>query len=324
MVLTRSRLMDLFEEQGYVLMEGLLHVEEDLQPVIDEYQSLLDEHTVQLHAAGELSSTYDHLPFGKRLAAILHETRGEFYQHLEITLPQNGISLETPMHHGPAVFNLLRNPRLLDVVEEFIGPEIYSNPVQHVRVKPPQRLLPDAQQDNALVGQTLWHQDQGTVREEADDTTLLTVWIPVTDATEENGCLVLVPGSHKRGLNLHCYEKNRSGTHEIPDQIVGSTRMPLPMEAGDVLFMNKLTMHSSLPNVSDNVRWSFDLRYNPIGQATGRRWFPGFVARSRSKPDSELHDPVVWAETWSEARARFADRESPMFQRWDQNDPLCA
>ena len=46
---------------------------------------------------------------------------------------------ETPMHHGPAVFELLTNPKLLDTVEELVGPEIYSNPVQHVRIKPQQK-----------------------------------------------------------------------------------------------------------------------------------------------------------------------------------------
>ena len=57
------------------------------------------------------------------------------------------------------------------------------------------------------------------------------------------------------------------------------------MKKGDVLFMDRLTMHASLPNVSDEIRWSFDLRYNRTGDATGRSWFPGFVARSRSNPE---------------------------------------
>tara|TARA_B100000809_G_scaffold230610_1_gene245174 strand:+ start:453 stop:767 length:315 start_codon:yes stop_codon:yes gene_type:complete len=46
------------------------------------------------------------------------------------------------MHHGPALFDLLRSPRLLDFVEQFIGPEIYCNPVQHTRIKLPEAELP--------------------------------------------------------------------------------------------------------------------------------------------------------------------------------------
>jgi hypothetical protein len=316
---------DQFERDGYVVAEGLLNVEEDLQPLIDEYQVLLNQLAARFHEAGELSSTYDDLPFGERLAAILRELGGGFYQHLDISLPQKNISQGTPMHHGPAVFNLLRTPKLLDAVEEFIGPEIYSNPVQHVRVKPPETLLPDGQRSNALLAKTIWHQDQGVVREEADNSNVLTVWLPVTNATEENGCLVVAPGSHKRGLSVHCLMDSRPGIHEIPDRIVGARRAPLPMMAGDVLFMNKLTMHSSLSNLSNCVRWSLDLRYNPIGQETGRPWFPGFVARSRSNPDAELRDSDAWAETWCEARKQLADGgEDPKFQRWKLDDPLCA
>ena len=322
MVATRSRLKEELDERGLAVVEGLLDVEEDLHPVIDEYDGLLDRVARWLHRQGTLSSTHEDLPFGDRLTALLRETDGAVFQDLEISLPQKGITRETPIHHGPAVFRLLSNPKLLDVVEELIGPEIYSNPVQHVRIKPPQERLPQGAQRNGLVSQVVWHQDQGTVREEADDSTMLTVWVPIVDATEENGCLVVAPGSHRRGMNLHC--EVPSGAHEIPDRFIGTDRVSLPMRAGDVLFMNKLTMHSSLPNVSDVIRWSFDLRYNPIGEATGRPWFPGFVARSRSDPDSELRDGEAWAEGWREARDRLADRENPKFQRWDSDDPLCA
>ena len=45
---------------------------------------------------------------------------------------------DTPFWTGPAVFALLRNQAILDAVESLIGPEIYANPVQHVRIKPPE------------------------------------------------------------------------------------------------------------------------------------------------------------------------------------------
>jgi hypothetical protein len=97
------------------------------------------------------------------------------------------------------------------------------------------------------------------------------------------------------------------------------------MKAGDVLFFHKKLMHSSLPNKTDGIRWSFDLRYNPIGQATGREWLPGFVARSKSHPELELRDPVKWANLWLEARARLAAGEGlKPSSRWDSKHPLCA
>ena len=96
------------------------------------------------------------------------------------------------------------------------------------------------------------------------------------------------------------------------------------MKPGSVLFMTRDTIHSSLPNRSNKVRWSFDIRYSPIGQPTGRPLFPGFVARSRSRPESVLTDPKVWSRLWSDARSRLADQENPLFNRWSEDTPGCA
>ena len=67
-----------------------------------------------------------------------------------------------------------------------------------------------------------------------------------------------------------------------------------------------------------------ELRYNPTGQPTGRGMFPGFVARSRSHPETELRDPEAWTAMWLEARRALADGEQPSFNRWDPASPACA
>ena len=73
------------------------------------------------------------------------------------------------------------------------------------------------------------------------------------------------------------------------------------------------------------IRWSFDLRYNPIGQDSGREVFPGFVARSRKDPASELRDPAAWAELWYQTRRRMVGGVSePHHRWWGTNDPTCA
>ena len=313
--------MTQFEEQGYLVVEGLLDQEKDLQPVIDEYSALLDSLAKDWYAAGDLSATYGDLPFGERLTRIIAESGQAYYQHMDFSLPQATITEETPIHHGPAIFNLLRSPRLLDAVECFIGPEIYSNPVQHIRIKPPERALPASISRNPMTAVTPWHQDLGVIDEEADETDILTVWFPITEASVKNGCLAVVPRSQKGELLLHC---PRETGLTIPDEIVGSYSIPLPMQPGDVLFMTSKTMHTSLPNVSDEIRWSLDLRYNPIGQPTGRPWFPGFVARSRANPETELTNAGKWAEVWREARSRLARDGDPSFNRWDGDALGCA
>ena len=318
----KQTVLDEFDEQGYVVLEGVLDPVGDIQPVVDEYDDLLDRLSREWYQEGKLTSTFEDLPFAERLTEVARESEGDHYRYFDISLPQSTIEPDTPMHTGPEAFSLLRNERLLDAVEIFIGPEIFCNPVQHTRVKPPVAVLPEDKRFHAGIAKTQWHQDIGVVTEEADESDMLTVWLPVTEATEENGCLTVVPGSHRHGIDLHCVAPG--GKTGIPDENIPPDYISLPMNPGDVLFMTKYTQHGSLENVSDTIRWSFDLRYNPTGQATGRPWFPGFIARSRSNPDSELHDPVRWAERWSLTRDELAASGTPEFRRWDPNDPLCA
>lgn len=312
-----------FEEQGYVIARGLLDVEKDIKPVIAEYEELLDSLCRELYAEELLPSTYSELPFGERLTHLYAEAGTGFSQHLDISLPQGGITSDTPIHLGPAVFHLLTSPRLLDQVEVLIGPEVVSNPVQHVRIKPPMRFVPA--HSGALVSATSWHQDQGVVLPEADDTMILTVWLPVTSATVENGCLAVIPGSHRTGLTTHCPATQEKRDLHIPISLLNvDTAVPLPMEPGDVLFMHRRTQHSSLPNQSNDIRWSFDLRYNPIGTATGRPAFPEFIARSQANPERVLTDPDAWAALWYATRQHLAGVTTAPFNRWATADAVCA
>jgi phytanoyl-CoA hydroxylase len=318
-----------FHEEGYLVVEGLLDPQVDLDPVIDEYHGVLDKLARELYERGEISSPYADLPFGERLMRIYEESGKVHAQYFDFSLPQGNVKENTPLWVGPAVFNTLRNERLLDAVESIIGPEIYSNPVQHVRLKPPEDRTPiNPETGHIQLGATPWHQDNGVVLPEADETQILTVWFPLWDASAENGCLQVVPYSHRDGLLLHCPGTGKRagfGLH-IPDQLFRKAdAIPLPMKRGDVLFLTSRTCHASLSNYSDTVRWSFDLRYNPTGQPTGRGAFPGFVARSRSNPESELRDPQAWAELWYETRRRLAEEQvKGPFNRWSANHPVCA
>ena len=325
MPLIQKQDIDQFDKDGYCVAEGLLDFGRDIQPVIDEYDDLLGQLATKWHEDGRIQSTYQDLPFNQKISQIARDTAGSYTQALDISLPLKNITNETPMHNGPAVFQLLRNQHLLDAVEVFIGPEIFANPVQHVRIKPPEKYLPEEGRRNSFAGQTIWHQDQGVIDEDSDHSNILTVWIPMTNATEENGCLIVGPGSHNNGLGLHCYTDNPEKDDGLTAEYLPEDQVPMTMSPGDVLFMTKMTKHASLPNVSEDIRWSFDLRYNRTGEATGRRWFPGFVARSKSNPDAELSDPFVWKKLWESARQRISDSGgNPQFRRWDPNDPLCA
>ena len=134
--------------------------------------------------------------------------------------------------------------------------------MQHVRIKVPESRAPRTDEGYVKFGATPWHQDQGVITEEADETDMLTVWFPLLDAGIENGCLQVLPGTHKGGLLTPLPRRPGPLGVEIPERTLardGSRAMP--MKRGDILLLNQRTAHAALPNVSDEVRWSFDLRY---------------------------------------------------------------
>ena len=317
-----------FADQGYLLVENILDPEIDIEPLEKEYSAVLDREAAALFAEGKLPSLYTELPFLERFSKIL--SLGDLsHQPFDICFPPK-FAQDTPIHLGPAVFHhVLRNPRILDVIEELIGPEIYSNPVQHIRIKPPQKDVPEANH-NALIAATGWHQDLGVIDEEADQSRIFTVWVAVTEATLNNSCLTVIPGSHKGDLVPHCSEGDQAGNHKplvIPKRhLAKAEAIPLPVPAGAIILFDSRVMHAARPNETDSIRWSFDLRYNPIGQPSGRSWYPGFVARSRSNSESELHDAEAWAESWRQIRrdlARDGTHDRP-FTRWSADHPGCA
>jgi phytanoyl-CoA hydroxylase len=312
-----------FDDDGYVVVDGVLDPARDIQPVMSEFAEVLDSIAASLVAEGAIAAPYAELPFSDRLTRICAESGRNFPERFDISLPFKGVRRDTPIHLGPAVFRLMTSPRLLDAVEDIIGPEIFSNPVQHVRMKLPKQAVSEKFQNSSLMTKTGWHQDIGVILEEADVSTILTVWIPLSDATLENGCLEVIPGSHHNTLIEHC---STTGGMRIPDILLPARpSRPLPMPAGSVILMNQQTVHGSLDNVTeDQVRLSFDLRYQPIGQPTGRPAFPGFVARSAAHPESVLHDPASWRKLWLDTRERLVQAEETRFTRWNAESAVCA
>ncbi len=137
----------------------------------------MDEISAGWHVRGLIDSAYADLPFSERFGHVLNDAGPYGYRPFDITL-SGPITEDSPMHTGPAVFNLITHPRLLDVVEQLIGPEILSNPIQHVRIKPPEHLLNEKfQSKNTMFSATDWHRTRASRRSSSNHTEMLTVWI---------------------------------------------------------------------------------------------------------------------------------------------------
>ncbi|MEM1232809.1 MAG: phytanoyl-CoA dioxygenase family protein [Pseudomonadota bacterium] len=306
-----------FNSQGYLVLEDVIDPA-TLAAVKAEYAARMDGLYDQWHAEGKVPAPTPDMGFWDKLD-MAYRGGFDWYQPLDISLPHAGITEDTPFHFGPAVFAMATHPRILDIAESLLGPELTSNPIQHVRIKPPERNV-DASEDRAHIVSTDWHQDKGVTLESADDTQMVTVWLAITDATVENGCLQVKPGIES-DLIPHCSLKQTGiREHYLPAR----PAMPCPVKAGGAVIFHPLTPHASLSNRSDGYRWSFDLRYNVTGQSTGRDQFPSFVARSRAAPDTELRDWRAWQRMWEETRTTLARSAHIPQHRWPTSGPYCA
>ncbi len=308
-----------FEENGYLVVEDVFDHHQVIEPIRAEYDTLLAGLYSDWHEQGLVSTPPQQLDFDGRLLQA-YKAGCDWFQPMDISLPGDEIAADTPMHFGPAVFDLITCPGLLDIVENLIGGEITSNPIQHVRIKPPATDLRD-NEIRAHITATDWHQDQGVTHAEADQTTMITVWCAISDATLENGCLQVIPGAHKKGMLPHCPKVQTA----IADSFVDEAKaVPLPVKSGGIVIFHPLVPHASRVNHTDGFRWSFDIRYNVTGQPTGRSHFPDFVARSRADPASEMRDWREWKSMWEAARSKLATRQHIPIHRWQSDAPFCA
>ena len=313
-MLTANQITE-FNENGVIVIPDVLNADL-LDRIRQEYAGLLDGLYADWQRQG-LVPPADGLDFYEKLL-VSYRAKCDWFQPMDISLPGDTIRDDTPFHFGPAVFDMITHGPLLDVVEALIGPEITSNPIQHVRLKPPAINLRDTE-NRAHIMATDWHQDRAVAHEDGDQTQMVTVWLAISDATLENGCLQAIKG--KPRMYPHCPKKQTA----IADGFLDLDQaVPLPVPAGGAVIFHPLTPHASLNNVSDRFRWSFDIRYNVTGQPTGRAHFPSFVARSRAHPERVLTDWRDWRDLWVFARHRLSVKDHIPIHRWTSDSPACA
>jgi len=143
--------------------------------------------------------------------------------------------------------DLCGGPELTGIAGDLIGPDVRLYWEQAVYKFPDN---PDP---------VPWHQDNGYTYVEPQ--AYLTCWIPLVDATVDNGCVWVVPGLHHRGTLDHW--NTDLGFRCLPDAVEGAVAVPAP--AGSVVVFSSLTPHWTGPNVTDQVRPAYIVQYAPDG-----------------------------------------------------------
>ena len=282
-----------FETEGYTMVPDVFDAS-DLQGIREEITQLIHEGAVKLKAEGKVSSLYEEEPFERRLTRLYADCGSE------ITAPIVGLG--GGGHSGPALFGLVTHPSLLARVESLIGPEIVGSSVYRIRPKIPG-------QERAVVP---WHQDSGYFSPHCDQDLIVTCWIPLVDTRPDNGCLRVLPRSHRQGVSRHHTNGPGGFLVILEEDLPEAEPVTVPVPLGGVLFMTNCTPHRSTPHEVDEVRWAIDVRYQSADTPNNLGELPGdfdlerpdreiacyppeadFVVQSRLKPDSVVTE---WAE----------------------------
>lgn len=153
----------------------------------------------------------------------------------------------------PWAGELVRHPRILDAVEQLIGPDIL---VFHTTV-----WLKEPMSGSFVP----WHQDATYFGLEPFEH--VTAWVALTPATPENGCVEVLPGSHTTGQRPHKDQRDEramlSRGQTLMDPIDDSGGVRLEMQPGDVSFHHTLLMHRSAPNQTQDRRIGIGFSYIP-------------------------------------------------------------
>ncbi len=149
------------------------------------------------------------------------------------------------------VDDIMRHPLLVDMVEDLIGGDILCwNAIFWIKE-------PGA---GSFVG---WHQD--VTYWGLDNRELVTVWVALSEASEEAGCLRVLPGSHRLTLDHdETYDPDNLLTRgQHIDDIDPDQTVAMPLRPGQASFHNVGTAHGSGPNRSTDRRIGLSLHYLP-------------------------------------------------------------
>ncbi len=213
-------------------------------------------------------------------------------------LPDDGQILAVHFPHwvSPVALDMVRHAGVTGVISEIAGAHL---PGWDGAAKCMQSML--FFKPPGLQGQA-WHQDERFIP--TRDRSLVGAWIALDDANVDNGCLWVIPGSHRNGRLYPTRDHGRPDEFDPTDESYGfddSSAIPVEVAAGTVVFFNGYLLHRSLKNRSSGTRMALVNHYmnawSPLpwmmhkGIEVGTSNYRNVVQVSGDDP--YIEDPVV-------------------------------
>ena len=233
---------------------------------VDGFDAVTDAHVAQFHEQGYLivenAFTAQEVQIAldglfHLLSGAVEEFNGVQYERASAGVAVEDMSVEEKqdyvrkfmsfVDYDERLNELAHHPLLLALVERLIGeaPVLFQS---MALLKPP-RLGRDKP----------WHQDAAYFQIELD-TKVVGCWIALDEATIENGCMVIAPGSHLKGPVVHFRRRD----WQICDTDVdNSGAVAVPLKPGGLLIFQSLLHHGTPPNDSGLRRRALQFHYRP-------------------------------------------------------------
>nr|WP_315158588.1 phytanoyl-CoA dioxygenase family protein [uncultured Flavobacterium sp.] len=211
----KSSQKEFYDKNGYVIVSDLLNISE---------VEMLSNETLEIFK-------------GKRgaIKGLLETNESESNDDIL----KKYVAIHFPHKISDIIYSFLKHDKIVKVLEEIVSKNVKCMQSM-LFVKAPGKS-----------GQS-WHQDEFYIP--TRDKSLVGAWIAIDDATIENGCLWLIPGSHKEGSILPRIKNENNNFADVDTVDVSrysnENIIPVEVKKGSVIFFNGYILHSSLKNNS--------------------------------------------------------------------------
>jgi phytanoyl-CoA hydroxylase len=266
MFLTKQQLRK-YRDEGYLKYTSLLSARE-LELLKERYIRVYE----QFRSDGKLHNV-----------AVSTDTSGTKAQS-----PPENLQIHYMCHYDDMILAFLYSRKLLDAIENFIGPNIRLFFEQGFW-KPPLHGAP-----------TNWHQDNGYFKLE-DSSKGVGCWIALDDATKDNGCMWVVPGSHRQ---TYGHYRDLTTDHLVRTDVPAEQAVPVELEAGGALFFEFGTLHQTKANTTNTHRRALAIHFaasgalstDPTWLAREKKFIP--LLRGRGSSDGLEEFGVAHVGRW--------------------------
>lgn len=222
----------------------------------------------------EARRRYDHDGYVTFRDVIDHDLISEASAHIDWLAERNPDRRTEHLFHDlfptdPFWVRLVSDPRLVDIAELFLGPDLAVFTTHYIS-KPPG----DGQQ-------VLWHQDGSYWP--LEPMTVVSLWLAIDESTPDNGCMRVIPSSHRSELATLRAVPDADSVFgaEMARTVDSDSAVDVVLAPGDVSVHHPNLVHGSEPNRSTRRRAGLTIRYIPTAVEVTEPGWPTILVRGK-------------------------------------------